>query len=252
MLLDNLPDPDLVVFTPPSIRLEPAPAHIRAEAALPTPPIATFDSMAPAHIEAGATPAAPSSIVPMESAGPPALATVPGLPANVRIDGDVNGNRVVIEPSDRHVRLIITLRGKGNTVVVKRDCALNAVLSVADGAHIEIGEQTEMQGAHIVAQEGARCTIGARCRFSTNTRLQSSDPYAVFDAETQERINPPRPIVIEDGVWVSDHVQIARGTKIGTGSVIGAASVLSGDYPARSLIAGRPGRVVRTGIRWQL
>lgn len=179
------------------------------------------------------------------------MIATPGFPASVRIDGDLDGNRVEVEPSDRHVRLVIVLRGKGNTVIVRRDCALDAILSAADGAHIEIGARTEMQGAQIIAREGARCIVGARCRFSTNTRLQSPDPYAVFDAKTQERLNPPRPIVIEDEVWLSDYVQIARGTTIGAGSVVNASSILSGDYPAGALIAGRPGRVVRTGIRWQ-
>ncbi|WP_404710962.1 acyltransferase [Sphingomonas sp. MMS24-J13] len=178
-------------------------------------------------------------------------AAAPTLPANVFVSGDVSGNTIIIEPSDRHVALAIEVRGTGNTVIVRRDCALEAMLVACGGAHIEIGEQTEMNGVHIHADEGSRCTIGARCRFSRDVRIQLADAYQVFDAETGQRINAPRPIHIEDDVWIGEYVQVSKGCIIGSGSAVKAASVLDGDYPGGALIAGNPAKVVHAKIKWK-
>lgn len=174
-----------------------------------------------------------------------------GLPANVVIRGDIEGNTVIVEPSDQHTNLIIDLRGRGNTVIVRRLCALDAVLVAADGAHIEIGESTEMYGVRIVAEEGSRCTIGARCQFAKDTLIQPSDPYRIFDRETGKRINDPRAVRIGDDVWLGEQVQVAKGCVIGPGTVVEAASLLNGDYPGYAVIAGAPGKVARTRIKWK-
>jgi acetyltransferase-like isoleucine patch superfamily enzyme/tetratricopeptide (TPR) repeat protein len=172
------------------------------------------------------------------------------LPGNVFIDGAIDDNVVIVEPSERHVELVIELRGKGNTVIVRGDCAIDAVLSVADGGRIEIGQQTEMHGARITAYEGSHCVVGARCSLAGDVRIRASDRYPIFDTVTGERLNPVRPILIGDGVRISAHVQIARGTVIGAGSLVNPGSVLDGDYPGQAIIGGSPAKVVRTGIRW--
>jgi acetyltransferase-like isoleucine patch superfamily enzyme len=229
ILLDNLPDPNSGVPATPRNRPTPANPPSRGE----------FDKLR----------APPASAT--EGMIQRATAASLGLPDNVFIDGEIEGNVVVVEPSDQHVELVIQLRGKGNTVIVRRDCALNAVLFAAEGAYIEIGEQTSMLGVRITAHEGARCVIGARCVFSNNIRIRPSDDHQIFDAEMKERLNPPRPIQIEDGVWIGDYVQISKGCVIGANSAVGAASLLDGDYPGNALIAGTPAKVIRMGIKWR-
>lgn len=175
----------------------------------------------------------------------------PSLPANVSIKGNIEGNVVLVEPSDRHTDLVVDLRGTGNTVIVRRLCALEAVLVAADGAYIEIGEHTEMHGVHILAEEGSRCTIGARCQFANDILIQASDPYRTFDMETGKRLNDARPVRIGDDVWLGERVQIAKGCVIGPGTVVEVASLLNGDYPGHAIIGGAPGKVTRTRITWK-
>lgn len=53
-------------------------------------------------------------------------------------------------------------------------------------------------------------------------------------------------IVIEDNVWIGAHSIILSGSHISTGSVISAGSVVSSFVPPYSVVAGNPGRVIKS------
>jgi len=55
------------------------------------------------------------------------------------------------------------------------------------------------------------------------------------------------PITIEDGVWFPWRVFVLPNVNIGKEATIGAGSVINRDIPARSLAAGVPAKVLRTG-----
>ncbi|MFK8185623.1 MAG: gamma carbonic anhydrase family protein [Phormidesmis sp.] len=75
--------------------------------------------------------------------------------------------------------------------------------------------------------------------------------------------DPGLPTVLEDAVTVghkavihSAHIErgcligigavVLNGVRVGTGSIVGAGSVVTKDVPARSLVVGVPGKVLRT------
>ena len=53
-------------------------------------------------------------------------------------------------------------------------------------------------------------------------------------------------VIIEDNVFIGNHVSILKGTKIGTNSVIGSGSVVTGIIPANVIAAGNPAQIIRT------
>lgn len=55
----------------------------------------------------------------------------------------------------------------------------------------------------------------------------------------------PRPIVIEDDVWIGHGAIIRSGVRIGEGAVIGAGSIVTKDIPPYSIAVGSPARVIR-------
>ena len=61
----------------------------------------------------------------------------------------------------------------------------------------------------------------------------------------QQGFTEPRPVVIEDDVWIGARVIILPGVRIGTGSVIGAGSVVTHDVGPYSVVAGNPARLIR-------
>jgi acetyltransferase-like isoleucine patch superfamily enzyme len=60
-------------------------------------------------------------------------------------------------------------------------------------------------------------------------------------------------VTIGDHVWVAHGCSILKGTKIGNGSVVGSKSLLTGKtYPANSLLAGTPAKVIKKNCNWKL
>ena len=56
----------------------------------------------------------------------------------------------------------------------------------------------------------------------------------------------PRPVVIEDDVWIGDRVILLPGVRICSGAVVGAGSVVTKDAPPFSILGGNPARVIGT------
>jgi acetyltransferase-like isoleucine patch superfamily enzyme len=77
-----------------------------------------------------------------------------------------------------------------------------------------------------------------------------------FDWHYVEYDKNPAPIqadvTIGDHVWVAHGCSILKGTKIGNGSIVGSRSLLTGKiYPANSLLAGTPAKVIKNGCNWK-
>lgn len=53
-------------------------------------------------------------------------------------------------------------------------------------------------------------------------------------------------VVIEDNVWIGEHVCILSGVTIGEGSIIGANAVVTKSIPAHSLAVGVPATVIES------
>lgn len=87
--------------------------------------------------------------------------------------------------------------------------------------------------------------IGKDCKISHDFIVMDSDVhYLAGDNHTEE-------VIIEDNVWIGTRVIVLSGAKIGQGSVVAAGALVNKEYPPHSLIAGVPGKVIRTGIEWR-
>lgn len=53
------------------------------------------------------------------------------------------------------------------------------------------------------------------------------------------------PTIIEEGVWLGEHVCVLAGSCVGRYSVIGSNSVVVGEIPAYSMAVGSPARVIK-------
>jgi len=82
--------------------------------------------------------------------------------------------------------------------------------------------------------------IHARVRCGANTLITDSDWHL-----NDPRATTPRPIVIEENVWLGVNVSVLKGVRIGRNSVIGANSVVTKDIPSNVIAAGNPCRVIK-------
>lgn len=96
---------------------------------------------------------------------------------------------------------------------------------------------------------GHRISIGDNVTFGRNLKILDSDFHCIKN-DKGEIINPSKPVVIGDNVWIGESVIILKGVTIGNGAVIAAGSVVTKDVPANTIAAGNPAKVIRENISW--
>ncbi len=122
-------------------------------------------------------------------------------------------------------------------------------------ASIVIGDNVGISGATIYARSSI--TIGENTCIGGNTKILDNDFHPIeWEARNQllhaqsgpedNDIIPTKPITIGKNCFIGCNAIILKGTVLGDGCVVGAGAVVSGRYPAHSVIAGNPARVIRT------
>lgn len=123
---------------------------------------------------------------------------------------------------------------------------------------IEVGPYTCINAAYLICND--RITIGAHCLLGwgaiiSDSWLDRNSGKAVRRAALraaaahESRYLPPpttpRPVIIEDNVWVGFEAVILSGVRLGTGCIIGCRSVIAEDVPPYAVVVGNPPRIVR-------
>lgn len=110
---------------------------------------------------------------------------------------------------------------------------------------LEIGNDFAMTGGVICVFE--RVTIGNHVMVGANSKIIDTD-FHPLDPDLRRQAPmavKPKPVHIEDDVFIGMHSIILKGTTIGKGSVVGAGSVVSGDVPSGVVVAGNPAKIIR-------
>ncbi|HKV37496.1 MAG TPA: acyltransferase [Pyrinomonadaceae bacterium] len=91
-----------------------------------------------------------------------------------------------------------------------------------------------MLDAHSQISIGRNCMIGPHCYITDANHGRASGVLV------REQTMEPRPVVIEDDVWLGAGVIVLPGVRLGRGCVIGAGAVVTHDVPAGAVFAGVP------------
>lgn len=114
--------------------------------------------------------------------------------------------------------------------------------AVFDRGTLEIGDRCSINYGTSIAATGL-VRIGHDCMLGTYSMILDNDFHEI---ERRDVMPEPRPVVLEDNVWLGNRTLILPGVTIGHDSVIGAGSVVMTNVPPRSVALGNPARVVRT------
>ncbi|KQU69523.1 hypothetical protein ASC58_06540 [Phycicoccus sp. Root101] len=132
---------------------------------------------------------------------------------------------------------------------------------VVVGAYTHFGAHARVRAHEGTLRVGAKSVIGIRNTVNCwldisigDACLLGDDVYVCDFDHVTERLDVPikdqgivkSPVRIGDDVWIGTKVVVTRGTRIGDHSVVAASAVARGSYPEHSVVAGVPGRVVRT------
>lgn len=124
-----------------------------------------------------------------------------------------------------------------NLIGVNRPCMLSTLKS-AYPASIQIGDNCGFSGTVVGAFLSVK--IGNNVKCGANTLITDSDWHP-----EDSRSGNPRPVIIEDNVWIGVNTTVLKGAHIGANTVIGANSVVTGRIPANVIAAGNPCKVIR-------
>jgi acetyltransferase-like isoleucine patch superfamily enzyme len=178
-------------------------------------------------------------------------AIVHGL--DIEIDGDDNTIRFAPGCYLRGLRIVI--RGDHHLLELGEGCRIHGIGTVIMDEHhtrLTVGERSAFEGVYIMVIEAhSAVTIGKHCMFSYDIDIRTSDSHGIFDAASNQRINPARSVTVGDRVWVGAHVLLLKGVQIPSDSVVGTGAVVTKPFKEPGvIIAGNPAREVKRGIRW--
>jgi acetyltransferase-like isoleucine patch superfamily enzyme len=129
---------------------------------------------------------------------------------------------------------------------------------VQPNGQVTVGPYTCLNSASIICSD--RITIGAHCLVSwgvvlTDTWLgPHSTPTSrrlILEAAASDRLrqlpccSEPRPVTLQDNVWVGFNAVILPGMTLGHGCVIGCNTIVDRDVPPYAVVVGNPARIVR-------
>ena len=124
---------------------------------------------------------------------------------------------------------------KSNMIGINRPCIITTQTS---NAILKIGNNCGFSGTVIGAFIRIELQDNVRC--GANTLITDSDWHT-----DDPRSGKPKPILIENNVWLGEGVKVLKGVTIGQNSVIGAGSVVVKSIPANVIAAGNPCKVIK-------
>lgn len=112
--------------------------------------------------------------------------------------------------------------------------------------NIEIGENSSINEAFLVAGNNSKIIIGDNCLISytvhIRTRTHNYENKEVLILKQGEKESD---IVIENDVWIGYGAQIMPGVHIGDGAVVGAGAVVTRNVEPYTVVVGVPARPIK-------
>ena len=128
---------------------------------------------------------------------------------------------------------------------------------IGPDVHIEVGSDAILMVGGRGASTGSGITC--RCRIMVEKEMHIGEDSIIAwdtyltDSDWHDLADTPRtaPVVVGRNVWIAHGASVLKGVEIEDGCIVGAkALVTTGHFPARSLIAGVPARVLRSDVKW--
>ena len=112
------------------------------------------------------------------------------------------------------------------------------------GSHISLGNNS---GIGTNAEISDYVTIGNNVMMGRDCIIYTRN-HAFSDLKIpmcMQGFSEPKPVVIDDDVWIGGRVTILPGVHIKTGSIIGAGAVVTKDVEAYTIVGGNPARFLK-------
>jgi len=134
----------------------------------------------------------------------------------------------------------------GDSVKIGAYSIIRASTLAQLGEGVEIGKGSAMDAYSFVGAGGG-VKIGESVIMGQHVSFHAEDHrFDDLDRPIQQQGVNQQGIVIEDDCWVGSNVTFLDGAYVERGCVIAACAVVKGRIPAHSVVAGIPGRIIRS------
>lgn len=115
------------------------------------------------------------------------------------------------------------------------------------GASLEIGNNTYFNGCIVDCSSSIK--IGNDCAIADGVRIMDNSWHPIC-WNNGVRDDGIAPVTIGNHVWLATNAIVLPGVTIGDGAIVAAGAVVTKDVPARCMVAGVPGRVIKENVEW--
>lgn len=164
-----------------------------------------------------------------------------------------NNNEISFAPSATISNLTIYMNGNNQQIHIADNCYIGQAefWLEDDNVMLKMGAQTTIEQAHLaVTENGSQLIIGEDCMLARNIEIRTGDSHAIYNSETNQRINPAQNITIENHVWVGSGAKILKGSHLKAGSVVATGAIVTGKVPENCIASGIPAKVIKQNIHW--
>ena len=134
----------------------------------------------------------------------------------------------------------------GDDVMIGPYSVIRASMLSRLGEGVRIGKGSAMD-AYSYIGAGGGVFIGDSVIMGQHVSFHAENhQYDRLDVPIREQGITRKGIVIEDDCWVGSNVTFLDGVRVGRGCVIAAGTIVRGEIPAYSVVAGVPGRVIKS------
>ncbi len=147
--------------------------------------------------------------------------------------------------------------GGGFVAVGDNDRIEGTLICHRRSSRIVVGSRTSIGGEAVIESLRSVC-IGDDCLVSHYVTIQDHNSHPLeWEHRSQDVLNwiaglkdwthvEQADVIIEKRCWIGTRCIILKGVHLGEGCVVGAGSVVTKSFPAYSLVAGNPARLIRT------
>ena len=130
----------------------------------------------------------------------------------------------------------LILKQCGENVNIEKGAQFSSEVCLGDNSGIGMNAQI---ASHVSI--GKDVMMGPECMMYTVNHGMARTDIPMW----KQSFTAPKPIVIEDDVWIGSRVIILPGVHVGRGSVIGAGSVVTKSIEPYSIVGGNPAKLIR-------
>mgnify|MGYP002855562715 FL=1 len=128
--------------------------------------------------------------------------------------------------------------------------------SIGHGSKISVrGNLCLGDGFNMTAESTIVCAkeirFGRDCLLSWDILVMDTDEHPLFDKDN-ERINPDKPIVVGNHVWIGCKCILLKGAEVPNDTVLAAGTLLKSAFAGdNQVIGGNPPSILKREVRWE-